>query len=278
MVGTMRKNTRALEAPVARLVQAMNLGRSASGRPSSSQITESGRIRAYRVTRSAGLPCTKSSSASWSASARMRGAISRTALRRKASSTIPRNLVWSGSSTVSMFLVNTRNMLGIHQRSPAMAPSSFRKVNSWLSFRTREAISCVVVIQIRPIIGSLLSTTGPAARNLSSPATASRKKSWLVKSMLNFTARPAKARAFLRDGILLPQVQRRLRGGCRRLSCSLSSVRVEQLAAVPHNANAEVLQVLRSQVRQDRVVYLVLAEGRLIPFEAELSQPIPEVH
>ena len=47
---------------------------------------------------------------------------------------------------------------------------------------------------------------------------------------------------------------------------------------MPHNANAEVLQVLRSQVRQDRVVYLVLAEGRLIPFEAELSQPIPEVH
>ena len=36
-------------------------------------------------------------------------------------------------------------------------------------------------------------------------------------------ARPAKARALPRDGILLTQVRRRLRGGCRLLSCSLSS-------------------------------------------------------
>src|SRR5215472_1448838 len=92
-VGTMRRKTRALEALVARFAQAMNFGRSASGRPSSSQITESGSARAYRATRSAVLACAKSSSARWSAIAQMRGAMSRTARRRKASSTIPRNLL-----------------------------------------------------------------------------------------------------------------------------------------------------------------------------------------
>jgi hypothetical protein len=35
--------------------------------------------------------------------------------------------------------------------------------------------------------------------------------------------------------------------------------------------------VLRRQVRQDRVVDLVLAECRLVPFEAKAPQPIPEV-
>src|SRR5262249_46223217 len=87
-----------------------------------------------------------------------------------------------------MLLVNARNMPGIHQRIPATAPSSLRKVNTRLSFSTREAISCVVVIQTRPIIGSLTSTTGPAARNLSIAAAGSRKKSWLVKSMCSVTA------------------------------------------------------------------------------------------
>jgi hypothetical protein len=47
---------------------------------------------------------------------------------------------------------------------------------------------------------------------------------------------------------------------------------------VPKRTDAQLLQVLRGQVRQDRVVYLVLAESRLIPFEAELPQSIPEVH
>jgi hypothetical protein len=52
-----------------------------------------------------------------------------------------------------------------------------------------------------------------------------------------------------------------------------SSNSVEQLATVPHNADAQVLQVLRRQVRQDHVVDLVLADCRLVPFEAK--QPIP---
>jgi hypothetical protein len=57
-----------------------------------------------------------------------------------------------------------------------------------------------------------------------------------------------------------------------------SSDSVEQLAAVPHNADAQVFQVLRRQVRQDRVVDLVLTEGRLVSFEAKAPQPTPEVH
>jgi hypothetical protein len=41
---------------------------------------------------------------------------------------------------------------------------------------------------------------------------------------------------------------------------------------------SQILQVLRRQVRQDRFVNLVLAEGPLLPFEAEAPQPTPEVH
>src|SRR6516164_10157393 len=52
-------------------------------------------------------------------------------------------------------------------------------------FQYAEAISCVVVIQTRPKMGSLASTTGPAARSLSTAAAGSRKKSWLVKSTRN---------------------------------------------------------------------------------------------
>ena len=91
------------------------------GRPSNSQMTESGSFRAYRSTRSAGLPSANSSPASSSAIAKMRGSISRIARRRKASSTIPRNRVWSGSSIVSMLLASVRTMPGIHQRKPGKA-------------------------------------------------------------------------------------------------------------------------------------------------------------
>jgi len=52
--------------------QVMNLGRSASGSPSNSQITERGSFRAYLSTRSAGLPSANSSPASLSAIAKMR--------------------------------------------------------------------------------------------------------------------------------------------------------------------------------------------------------------
>lgn len=39
--------------------------------------------------------------------------------------------------------------------------SSLRKVKMVLSLRTRPAISCVVVIQVRPMIGAFTATTGP---------------------------------------------------------------------------------------------------------------------
>ena len=53
---------------------------------------------------------------------------------------------------------------------------------------------------------------------------------------------------------------------------------VEQLAAVPDNSYAKVLQVLRCQVRQDRVIDGVLAECSLILSEAKAPQPTSEVH
>ena len=53
---------------------------------------------------------------------------------------------------------------------------------------------------------------------------------------------------------------------------------IEQLAAVANNTDTQVLQVLRRQVGQNRVVDLVLAECFLVPFEAKVPQPSSEVH
>jgi hypothetical protein len=53
---------------------------------------------------------------------------------------------------------------------------------------------------------------------------------------------------------------------------------VEQLTPMPDNTDAKVLQILRREVRQDRIVDRVVAECRLILFEAEAPQPTPEVH
>jgi len=47
---------------------------------------------------------------------------------------------------------------------------------------------------------------------------------------------------------------------------------------MPDNSDTKVLQVLRRQTRQDRVVDLVFAEGRLILFEAKTPQPTSDVH
>ena len=44
---------------------------------------------------------------------------------------------------------------------------------------------------------------------------------------------------------------------------------------MPDDTDAKILQVLRRKVRQDRLVNLVLAEYRLILFEAEAPQPTP---
>ena len=53
---------------------------------------------------------------------------------------------------------------------------------------------------------------------------------------------------------------------------------VEQLSAMPNNGDAKILQVLRRQSRQDRVVDLVVAECRLVLFEAEPPQPTSDIH
>jgi hypothetical protein len=47
---------------------------------------------------------------------------------------------------------------------------------------------------------------------------------------------------------------------------------------MPDNSDTKVLQVLRGQARQDRVVDLILAECRLVSFEAEPPQPTSDVH
>ena len=49
-------------------------------------------------------------------------------------------------------------------------------------------------------------------------------------------------------------------------------------AAVPKGRDAKLLQVLRRQVRQDRLVYLILAECRLVLPEAQAPQPDHNVH
>src|SRR5215471_14686329 len=42
--------------------------------------------------------------------------------------------------------------------------------------------------------------------------------------------------------------------------------------------NAQLLQVLRRQLRQDRIVDLILSECRLVSFEAKTPQPTLDVH
>src|SRR5262249_3704454 len=96
-------------------------------------------------------------------------------------------------------LANPRNMRGIHQRNPTTVPLSLRKVNTRPSLSTRDAVSCVVAIQTRPMIGNLTSTTGPAACSRLRSERGSRKKSWLAKSMLSFMANPRETgRQFMR--------------------------------------------------------------------------------
>ena len=53
---------------------------------------------------------------------------------------------------------------------------------------------------------------------------------------------------------------------------------IEQLEPVPDCCDAKLLQGLVRQARKDRLVYLILAERRLVPFEAKAPQPTSEVH
>ena len=47
---------------------------------------------------------------------------------------------------------------------------------------------------------------------------------------------------------------------------------------MPESRDAKLLQVFSRQVRQDRLVNLVFAEGPFVPFEAKAPQPNSEVH
>ena len=47
---------------------------------------------------------------------------------------------------------------------------------------------------------------------------------------------------------------------------------------MPNGRDAELLQVLLRQAREDRLVYLILAECRLVFFEAQAPQPDHNVH
>ena len=53
---------------------------------------------------------------------------------------------------------------------------------------------------------------------------------------------------------------------------------VEQLTTMSDKSDTKILQILGRQARQDRVVDLILAECRLILFEAKAPQPTSDVH
>src|SRR6476660_4856831 len=53
---------------------------------------------------------------------------------------------------------------------------------------------------------------------------------------------------------------------------------VEQLHPVPECCDAKLLQVLFRQARKNRLVYLILAECRLVLREAQAPQPDHDVH
>ena len=57
-----------------------------------------------------------------------------------------------------------------------------------------------------------------------------------------------------------------------------SSDGLQQLHAVPECCDAKLLEVLFRQARENRLVYLVLAECRLVLFEAQAPQPDHNVH
>src|SRR5579871_113627 len=160
------------------------------------------------MTRSAGVPSAKSWPASSSAIAEMFGSISITARRRKASSTRLRNLVWSGSSEVSMLLENTVMDLGIHQRRPATTPF-FRKGNACASLSTRAVASWVVVTQTSPTSGNLAGTTGPFIRNAATVAIGSLKN-----------ASPAKLKRAAIEPSALPTPLRTWCGTARMQGCA----------------------------------------------------------
>src|SRR5215467_5586208 len=75
-------------------------------------------------------------------------------------------------------------------------------------------------------------------------------------------------------GVVFRSLERRLSA----LVAAQSSDGIQQLHAVAQCRDAKLLQVLVRQARQDRFVYLILAECRLILSEAQAPQPHHDVH
>ena len=61
-------------------------------------------------------------------------------------------------------------------------------------------------------------------------------------------------------------------------SARRAAIASRSLRRWPSDGDAKLLEVLRRQVRQDRLVYLILAEDRLILPEAQAPQPDHNVH
>ena len=100
---------------------------------------------------------------------------------------------------------------------------------------------------------------------------------------------PTKVREHHRDLAALGAVFGMCAWGTRRGRCvnggrlaarvaTQSSDGIEQLHAVPERGDAKLLQVLVRQARKNRLVYLILAECRLILPEAQAPQPDHNVH
>src|SRR5690349_3376560 len=81
-----------------------------------------------------------------------------------------------------MWLASVRTIPGIHHCNPATPPMLLRIVKVSLSFSTRSAVSCVVVVQTFPTIGNRTLTTGPVDRSFSISAAGLRRYAWLAKS------------------------------------------------------------------------------------------------
>ena len=63
-----------------------------------------------------------------------------------------------------------------------------------------------------------------------------------------------------------------------RLRLAQSRNRVQQLAAVADHADAEILQIVRGQRRQEVDVDLVVPEGLLVSFQPQITQPSADIH
>ena len=77
---------------------------------------------------------------------------------------------------------------------------------------------------------------------------------------------------------VLDEVAASAEGACALASLRRAAIASRSFTAMPECRDAKLLQVFRRQVRQDRLVNLVLAERSLILSEAKAPQPDHDVH